>query len=210
MRFNVYQAFNRDKESLKMKRILLATTAAAVIGAFALTGTIGFADSGYGGSRGTHMGMMGHDVGSGMMMGHGPSMMGPDGFDAALAGVIKDRLGIGESQETAWQAYIDALRDNAETMRSMHENMDVVHDPQVSAEKRVALMDGMHEFGSEAFEEIDQARDALFGVLGEAQKTDAQRLLPGAMMGPGTMMSRQSMMMGPCDGSGGSGDPSKT
>jgi hypothetical protein len=210
MRFNVHQAFNRDKESLKMKRILMATTAAAVIGAFALTGTTGFADPGYGGSRGMNMGMMGHDMSSGMMKGHGLSMIGPGGFDMVLAGAIKDRLGIGESQESEWQAYIDALRDNAETMRSMHENINAVHDPQVSGENRVALMDGMHESGSEAFEEIDQARDALFGVLSEEQKTDAQRLLPGAMMGPGPMMSRQSMMMGPCDGSGGSGDPSKT
>ena len=206
MRFNAHQAFNRDEESLKMKRILMATTAAVAIGAFALTGTTGFAESG----RGTHMGMMGKDMGPGMMMGHGPSMMGPSGFDTALAGAIKDRLGISENQVPAWQAYVDALSDYAETMRSMHDNMEAVHDPKVSAEQRVALMDGMHESGSEAFKKLDKARDALLGVLSEEQKADAQRLLPRPMAGPGMMMSRQGMMMEPCAGSRSSGDPSKT
>lgn len=204
-----------------MKRILMATTAAAVIGAFALTGTTGFADSGHDSHHGTSAGMMGQDMGmstgmmgqdmgSGMKMGHGPSMMGPDGFDTALAGAIKDRLGINASQEPAWQAYVDALRGSAETMRSMHENMSVVHDPQVSAEKRVALMDSMHESGSKAFGELGQARDALFAVLGDQQKADAQRLLPGPMMGAGMMKNQQGTMMEPCDGSGGFKDPSKT
>ncbi len=192
-----------------MKRILMATTAAAVIGAFALTGTTGFADSGHDSHHGTGAGMMGQDMGSGMMMGHGPSMMGPHGFDPALAGVIKDRLGIDAGQESAWQTYLDALRGSAETMRSMQENMSVVHDQQVSAEKRVALMDSMHESGHKAFGELAQARDALFAVLGDQQKADAQRLLPGPMMGTGMMMG-SGMMMGPCDGSGGSGDSSKT
>jgi len=203
-----------------MKRILMATTAAAVIGAIALTGTTGFADSGHDSHHGTGAGMMGQDMGSGMMMGRnmgpgmmmgqGPNMMGPNGFDTALADVIKDRLEIGAGQEPAWQAYLEALRGSAETMRSMQESMSVVHDPQVSAEKRVALMDSMHESGHKAFGELAQARDALFAVLGDQQKADAQRLLPGPMMGPGMMMNRQSMMMGPCDGSIGPGDPSKT
>lgn len=194
-----------------MKRILMATTAAAVIGAFALTGTTGFADSGHDSHHGTSAGMPGQDMGSGMMgqqmgpgmmMGQGPGMMGPGGLDTALADALKDRLAIGESQESAWQAYVDAVRGTAETMRSMHENMNVVHDPQVDAEKRVALMDSMHETGRKAFKELDQARGALFAVLGEQQKSDAQRLLSPPIMGP-------DMMMGPCDGTGRSGGPSK-
>jgi hypothetical protein len=203
-----------------MKRILMATTAAAVIGAFALIGTPGVADSGHGSHHGTSAGKMGQDMGSGMMigqhmgpgmmMGQGPSMMGPDGFDTALADALKIRLGIDASQEPAWRAYLDALRGSAETMRSMHENMSVVHDPQVSAEKRVTLMDSMHESGSKAFGELGEARDALFAVLGEQHKADAQQLLPGPMMGPAMMMNRQGMMMEPCNESGRSGDPSKT
>jgi hypothetical protein len=137
-------------------------------------------------------------------------MMGPDGFDSALAGAIKNRLGIDASQEPAWQAYLDALGGIAETMRSMYENMNVIHDPQVSAEQRVALMDGMHESGRKAFADLTQAREALFAVLGEKQKADAQWLLPGPMMGPGMMMGQKDLMMGPCGGSGGSKDPSKT
>jgi len=203
-----------------MKRILMATTAAAVIGAFALTGTSGFADSGHDSHHGTGAGMMGQDMGSGMMMGRnmgpgmmmgqGPGMMGPNGLDTALADVIKDRLEIGAGQEPAWQAYLEALRGSAETMRSMQESMSVVHDPQVSAEERVALMDSVHESGRMAFDELAQARDALFAVLGEKQKADARRLLPGLMMGPGMMMNRQGMMIEPCNGSGGSEESSKT
>ena len=196
----------------------MASTAVAVIGAFALMGTTGFADPGHDGHHGAGAGMVGQNMGPGMMMGQdmgsgmmmGPRMMGPDGLDTDLADALKDRLDIGADQEPAWHAYLEALRGSAETMRSMQENMSVVHDPQVSAQERVALMDSMHESGRMAFGELARARDGLFAVLGEQQKADAQRLLPGPMMGPGMMMNRQSMMMGPCNGSGRSGESSKT
>lgn len=204
-----------------MKRILMATTAAAVVGALALSAGPGFAGPGHGTAPGKAMqttaapaqsgmgpGMMvGKGMGAGMMGGQGMGMMGPHGFDTALTGVIKEKLRISADQEPAWQAFIDALKGRAETMAAMRAGMETARDGDLRAEDRLAIMDSMRQSGRKAFEGIQAAREKLFAVLTGEQSQRAETLPPGAMMGQG--MGHQGMMQTPSNGDRGTGDASQ-
>jgi len=195
-----------------MKRLLLTSTAMKVLGVFALvapqvhakpgqaevshTMTIAQAtDQSQQGAQGRGSMIGQRMMGSGMMMGPGmgSGLVGPGGYDAERAAEIKEKLAITEKQEPAWTAYSDALAEATETMRGMHDNMAAVHDPEMSIDDRLALMDSMHATGREAFKTVETARMKLFAVLSDEQAKEAQTLLP--TMGPG--MGVGMMMMGP-------------
>ncbi len=218
MLLNAVQAIDTEKELSILKPILMSTAAAAVAATFALTGSPSFADPAHHGDADAGKQLSKGVVQSqGMthgMMDHGLSMIGPHGVDSALANSIKDRLAITEDQQPAWQAYIGALQDNAEAMRSMHDAMDKVHDPNTSAQDVRVLMDGIHKSQRQALEDVQAAHSALLDVLTDDQKRAARTLvlhgeLMGRSMGTTRMMGGQGMMA-PCESDTGGGAPSKT
>jgi len=141
------------------------------------------------------------------MMDYGWSMIGPSGVDSALVNIIKERLAITEDQQPAWQSYIDALQDNAEAMRSMHEAMDTMNDPKTSAQDVSALMASIHQLQRQALEDVQAAHGALLEVLRDDQKPAARSLIVhGELLGRSMGKSR---MMPPCESDTGGGASSK-
>jgi len=215
---NSGQAIDTEQELSILKRILMSTAAAAVIATFALSSAPGFADPTHHGNADTGSQQ---STGAGQfegisrgMMDHGLSMIGPNGVDWALANTIKERLAITEDQHPAWQAYIDALQDNAEAMRSMHETMDKMHDPKTSAQDVRVLMDDIHQAQRQALEDVQTAHGALLDVITDDQKRAARTLvlhgeLLGRSMGATRMMGGYGMMT-PCESNAGGGVPPKT
>lgn len=103
---------------------------------------------------------------------------------------LKARLGITAGQQAAWDAYAAVVRGHAEQMRESRRTMFEAMQTATWEERR----DMMHR----AFQEREQTRDAVHNAamallpdLTAAQKTQAERILPGlappAMMGRGRM-----------------------
>lgn len=132
------------------------------------------------GGRMPMMGMMGP---GGMQMGMGTSGVIPgmmfEHMEGRLA-FLRTELGITEAQMPEWNAYAEAARKSAETMRSMHESMRGSRMPTTWPER----LERHESILTARLEALRQTRDAasdLYEVLSQDQKQTADSLMPGPM-----------------------------
>jgi hypothetical protein len=113
--------------------------------------------------------MMGGMGGGGRMGGGG--MMNPAAAEARLDGV-KGALKITAEQESAWNAYADALKAQADQRVKFREQMAAT-----DAAARAELRNQHFAANTESAKSIGAARDGLYAVLTPEQKAAADRLL---------------------------------
>ncbi|MBI2960168.1 MAG: Spy/CpxP family protein refolding chaperone [Betaproteobacteria bacterium] len=138
----------------------------------------------YGGGYGPGMGR-----GMGPMMGRG---MGPGAFGNPTAATegrlayLKSELKISSTQETAWQAYADQVKQQAETRQAWRNAPPAVP---ASAPERMALRTEQMKKNVGQMEETTAAFKDLYAALTPEQKTLADQRLggfgPGWHRGPG-------------------------
>ena len=154
-----------------MKRTLKISLVAAAVTA-ALAATV-FAQAPYQGP-----GFYGH---MGAMRG-GPMFGDPSARAEQHLTYLKERLSITPEQETQWQAYADSVKQQAQTMASMHAAMQST--PGTSTERmdqHIAFM----KLRISSMEAVDSAAKQLYGALTPEQKAVFDQAGPGAGMGPG-------------------------
>lgn len=142
---------------------------------------------GPGWGRGMMEGEWGMWRGRGMGFGCPMIMFGDDGqtetfVDGRLA-FLKVELKITDAQEVVWNGYADALKNNLQTMKSMHQQMQATFEADSFVEqldRRIAAM----EARLNALKEMQPAVAKLYNALDEAQRTNADELLTfmGCMM----------------------------
>jgi hypothetical protein len=124
------------------------------------------------------MQMMGQDGGMGMGMGMGMPFEHVNGRIAFL----ETEIGITDAQRGQWNAFAAALRRNAETHRTIHQEM---MGPSTSAslnwperlQRRVQMMSTR----TDALKAVEAAAGPLYQVLSEDQRQKAEKLLSGPM-----------------------------
>lgn len=114
---------------------------------------------------------------------HGGPMFGDPSAraDAHLAD-LKKQLGITGAQESQWQAFADAVKQQAQGMAAMRASM------QSSAGTMPERMDQRLAFMKQrvaAMETVDGAAKQLYGTLTTEQKAAFDKAGPGAGFGPG-------------------------
>jgi hypothetical protein len=171
-----------------MKRIAMTIAAAAALGVVGLYGVHAVAQGmGYG---------MGNGMGPGMMMGgQGQGwgqMMGA--YDQGWFDALKKKLAITPAQEKAWGAYVATAQANVQSMTDTHNSIDFDAVQKMAPKDQVDFMRKMHESRLEQMTTVLEARDTLFKVLDDKQKTVAQTAIGGYGMGFGGMMMGGGMM----------------
>ena len=127
--------------------------------------------------------------GSGMPMMGGPGHMGMMGMADHVEGRIaflKVELNIAEAQMTQWNAFADALRENARRMSGMpammmQGGMMSRDGASVSAPDRLDRMEKMLTTMLETVKATRTALSPLYAVLTEEQKKVADQLIHGPM-----------------------------
>ena len=127
--------------------------------------------------------------GSGMPMMFGPGRMGMMGMAEHVEGRIaflKTELKITEAQMSQWNAFSDALRENARRMREMLSTM--MQDGKagqdsasLNAPDRLDRMEKMMTSMLEAIKATRAALSPLYAVLTDEQKKVADQLIHGPM-----------------------------
>jgi len=130
----------------------------------------------------------------GMGPGWGGGMMGPGGMSAPMGGPgwamggdptataeqrldqLRTHLAITPDQEMAWNAYVDAVREQTGMMVSHREAM---RSGTVTPEQRMAL----HQQGCAQWQKLDQATQGLYAVLTPEQKAQRRQLRPPLISG---------------------------
>lgn len=159
-------------------------------------------DSGYDArmmyGQGYGPGMMSPGHGPGMMygpgydrrgFGYGPSMMGgcpmwdaPDGHMSSFAdgriAFLKAELNITDAQKTPWDAYVEALKSNLQSMQGMWQSMRVVFEGDTPVERLDAHITTMESRVS-ALKAVKPALSNLYAALNADQKKKANELLTG-------------------------------
>lgn len=127
--------------------------------------------------------------GSGMPMMGGPGRMGmmamADHVEGRIA-FLKAELNITEAQTAQWNAFADALRENARRMRGMpammmQGGMMSQDGTSVSAPDRLDRMEKMLTTMLETIKATRTALAPLYAVLTEEQKKVADQLIHGPM-----------------------------
>ena len=119
---------------------------------------------------GDMMGSGRHGMGKGMM--HSVPMM-----EARLA-YIKADLAITEAQTSAWDAYANAVRARHSSMESMHADMMKTKESGSVLDRMDARIKAM-EAMVESLKALKPATEALYAVLTDEQKKQADQLLGG-------------------------------
>ena len=182
-----------------MRTITKILGAGAVVAAVGALGTYAIAQQGHGFGPG-RMGM-GHEMGSGMMKGHGHAM-GGFADPASRLGTLKTEIGIKAEQQTAWDAYAKVVQDTATSMQEHREHVDRDAVHKMEPKQRQDFAAAMLKQRQEAFEKVKAAAETLLTKLDDAQKAKASGILPGLVAaGSGTAM-QHGMMGGPGMGHG--------
>jgi LTXXQ motif family protein len=139
-------------------------------------------------------GTMGGFMGPGMMGfgGMGPWMMGGTGAAEAMCSAmgshiegrlayIKAELKVTDAQESLWNAYAVAARDNAKTMVARCTTMMGKRDSQVSLPNRLDQNEQLMAAQLEAVRAMDKALKPLYAALSDGQKKAADQLFWGPM-----------------------------
>ena len=150
---------------------------------------------GYGPGYGMGQGP-GYGMGSGMGYGPGPGMgrgMGPQGYgnpgamaDARLA-YLKSELKITSGQESAWKAFADNAKQQAEAMQALRTTAQ--GSTQATAPERLELRNQIMKKRQQQMEKSTAAFKDLYAALTPEQKTLADQRFggfgPGHRGGPG-------------------------
>jgi Spy/CpxP family protein refolding chaperone len=141
---------------------------------------------GYGMGQGPGYGMgMGYGPGPGMGRGMGARGYGNPGAmaDGRLA-YLKSELKITSAQETAWKAFADSAKQQAEAMQALRTTMQ--GSTQATAPERMELRNKIMKQRQEQVEKSTAAFKDLYAALAPEQKTIAdQRFGAGRGYGPG-------------------------
>jgi len=147
---------------------------------------------GPGAGMGPGMGHMGHGpMGNGPMgRGMGPQAFGnPSAMADARSAYLKSELKITAAQESAWKAFADQTRQQAEAMQSL---MSAAQgSAQASAPERLELRNQAMKKRLEQTEKTTAAFKDLYAVLSPEQKTLADQRV-GMMGGRGMAFNRRA------------------
>jgi hypothetical protein len=143
----------------------------------------------------TPMGSMGAMMDSGMgqmmqMMGGGQAMMPFAHIEGRIA-FLKAELAITDAQAPQWNAFADALRAGAKSVRESLTGMMQAGKPSNAAERTDATVK-MMTARVDSMKAIADAEKGLYAVLTDAQKETADELLGMSMMGMGGQMMGMS------------------
>lgn len=120
--------------------------------------------------------------GMGMMMGMGNCPMWGDSGTPAFAdgriAFLKAELAITDAQNSAWDAYANALKKNLESMQGMHQTMLKAWQATSPVERLDAHITAM-EGRLAALKEVKAPLEALYAALNDEQKKKADDLLTG-------------------------------
>ena len=118
--------------------------------------------------------------GMGMRMGNCPMWGGSDtpAFAEGRVAFLKAELSISDSQESAWDAYANALKKNLESMQGMHQTMMAAWQAKSPVERLDAHITGM-EGRLAALKDIKAPLETLYAALNDQQKKKADDLLTG-------------------------------
>ncbi len=146
------------------------------------------------GSTWSPRGMMGGFMGPGMMGSGtmGPWMMGGSGTAEAMCSAmgshiegrlayVKAELKVTDAQESLWNAYAVAARDNAKTMVARCATMMGKRDSQVSLPDRLDQGEQLMAAQLEAVRAMNKALKPLYAALSDGQKKTADQLFWGPM-----------------------------
>lgn len=159
------------------RRVLLGMGLAALAGGIAVAQDA--SPPGGAAGPGPGHGMMGDGAGGGMMGGGpGGGMMGGGWTTASYLDSLKTRLGIAPQQEPAWNEYADIVRSVGEQMQALHRTMFEAMGT-ASWQERRDMMNTMFGARQQAFAAVQHAATALVPALTPAQRTLAERMLPG-------------------------------
>ncbi len=187
-----------------MKSIKMSAAAALLLAAATVGGASAQDQSSQqGAGTSSQGGMMGYGfmgmMGSGMM---GPGMMGYDrggpwmmrwggsgqAMCSAMAGhmegrlaFIKAELKITPAQETLWNAYADAARNNAKTMLGRCTTMMSQRDAKVSLPERLDRNEQFMAAHLDAVRAMNKALKPLYEAFNDSQKQSADQLFWGPM-----------------------------
>lgn len=118
----------------------------------------------------------------GMMMGMGNCPMWGDSGTPAFAdgriAFLKAELAITDAQNSAWDAYANALKKNLESMQGMHQTMLKAWQATSPVERLDAHITAM-EGRLAALKEVKAPLEALYAALNDEQKKKADDLLTG-------------------------------
>jgi len=181
-----------------MKRFAMTAVAVTAVALVGLNGV-------HAGAQGMMGGSYGYGMGPGMMGGYGGGqgwgqMMGA--YDQGWFDALKEKLAITPAQQKAWDSYVAAAKDNAQSMIDTHKGMDFDALRKMDSKDQIAFMRGMHEARIDQMSKVLDARDNLFKVLDDKQKKVAEIALGGYGMGMGYGMGPGMM------GGGWQGKPS--
>lgn len=174
-----------------MSRLWTGTTLATLALATSMNASVAAADEqrdwwprwGWGMER-----MMGGDWGPGMMgWWRGDGML--DRVDGRLA-YMKTEIGITPEQTAAWDAFAAVVKTSAaahnDMMRAMAEQFADGNTPELALPDRLSWQIAQMETQLEQMRSLKAAADALYAVLSEEQKAEADDVvLPMMGMGPG-------------------------
>jgi hypothetical protein len=132
-----------------------------------------------GGPGGDQGGMMGQGQGGmmGGMMGGKGGMMTVPMMEGRLA-YLKADLEITPAQEQAWNAYADAVRARHTAMQSIHEDMAKAMESGNVVDRMDARIKAL-EARVDSLKALKPPTQALYAVLTDLQKKEADRLLGG-------------------------------
>lgn len=116
-----------------------------------------------------------------MPMGRGGMGMPFEHVEGRIA-FLKAEIGITDAQQKAWDAFAEALRGNAGSMRKMHQRMMEKASPEsIQLPERLAVMADMASARAEALKALAAAARPLYDELSEDQRGKADTLLVGPM-----------------------------
>jgi hypothetical protein len=124
------------------------------------------------------------------MMGGGQAMM-PFAHIEGRVAFLKAELAITDAQAPQWNAFADALRAGAKSVRESMTGMMQAGKPSNVAERTDAMVK-MMTARVDSMKAIAEAEKGLYAVLTDAQKETADELLGMSMMGMGGQMMGMS------------------
>lgn len=115
-------------------------------------------------------------MGRGQMMPMDPMMGDPTQHIEGRIAFLKTELGITQEQEEVWNAYADSLREAAQSMQGMHEQM-MSGDMPATLPERMRLHTQMMSAQIDALKTVQEAIVPLYDALSPEQKKTADNLM---------------------------------
>ena len=114
---------------------------------------------------------------------HGGPMFGdPSARAEQHLTYLKGQLNISPAQESQWQAFADAVKQQAQTMVAMRASMQ---SPAGTVTERMDQRTAFMKLGLDNMQAIDNAAKELYAALTPEQKAAFDQAGPGAGFGPG-------------------------